>query len=936
MNGRNEYPKQGWRYLVTAIFLGVALQQSTGTVQAQELLWAKQADGGGIGRGIAVDGAGNSYVTGQFSGSTIFGPGEAHGTTLVSSGFIDTFVAKYTPSGDLIWAKRVGGTGLVHGYGIVVDSLGQSYVTGSFSPSAIFGRGETHETTLITSSQGFDIFVAKYGPNGALVWAKRAGGTTTIGSTGIGIAVDSSGQSYVTGHLGISVTFGHGEAHETTLVAPGTFVAKYASSGNLVWAKQAGGGSAGGIAVDGLGQSYVTGSFRRSATFGLGEHHETTLVVAGNGAVDMFVAKYATNGNLVWAKRAGGESLLSTVIGNGIAVDSTGKSYVTGKFVRSGSSSAIFGPGELNETTLLAATNDNTFVAKFDSAGNLVWAKGAGGAAQAFAVDGLGQSYVIGHFGNSATFGPGEAHETTLVADRSIEMFVAKFGSDGSLLWAKRAGGGNSTYGRGVAVDSTGQSYVTGEFTGSATFGPGESNETTLVGAAGLFVAKFSGAGLSSQHQKSIDFNGDGKADILWRNTKSGVVAIWLMNGAAIESTGFPGGVPLNWQIAAIGDVNGDGRADVIWRHVTTGAVALWLMNGTTVTATGFPGGAPVAWALAGTGDLNGDGQSDLVWRHTNSGAVAVWLMNGTTILSSGFLGGVPATWQIAGIGDVNGDGKADVIWRNSTSGTVAVWVMNGLAITSVGFPGSTSTDWKIAGMGDVDGNGTADVIWRHTNSGAVVVWLLNGTTMAASGFFAGKFADWKIAQVGDVNGDGNADVVWRSSSTGELDVWLMNGLTITSTGSPGATSPDWEIQGVGASNPTGVPSIPPGIPTITGVYSGTATVTNTNCSDPTLNTNFTANTQVNIGTQNGNAFTGVSSVELFFDGDVFFGTDQITGTVSSTGDITGTIVGQFEGTTSSGTFSGYVRGNTLFYSFSEQDTSGETCHTTGTVTATK
>jgi Tol biopolymer transport system component len=295
--------------------------------------------------------------------------------------------------------------------------------------------------------------------------------------------------------------------------------------------------------------------------------------------------------------------------------------------------------------------------------------------------------------------------------------------------------------------------------------------------------------------QGGADFDGDGKADFIWRNTSSGVVAVWLMNGVAIASTGFPGGVPLNWQIAAIGDVNGDGRADVIWRHAPTGAVALWLMNGTTVTATGFPGGAPVAWALAGTGDLNGDGNADLVWRHTNSGAVAVWLMNGTQIAGTGFPSGVPLAWHLAHVGDVNGDGKADVIWRHGSSGTVAVWLMNGLTVTSVGFSGSAPTEWVIAELGDVDGNGTADVIWRHTNSGAVVVWLLNGTTMAASGFFAGKALEWAIAQVGDVNGDGKADIIWRNTSTGVVEVWLMNGLTIASTGSPGATSTDWEIQ---------------------------------------------------------------------------------------------------------------------------------------------
>jgi hypothetical protein len=464
------------------------------------------------------------------------------------------------------------------------------------------------------------------------------------------------------------------------------------------------------------------------------------------------------------------------------------------------------------------------------------------------------------------------------------------------------------------------------------TTGAAVQTASTIVGFEDLAIQQET----VSTHESSHDLDGDGNADIVWRNTSSGVVAVWLMNGPTISNSGFPAGVPLVWQIAGVGDVNGDGKADVIWRNSTSGTVAVWLMNGLTITSVGFPGSTSTDWEIEQIGDVDGNGTADLVWRNTNSGVVAVWLMNGAAIASAGFLGGVPAVWQINGIGDVNSDGRADVIWRNDISGTVAVWLMNGLTISSVGFPGSATTDWQIVGMGDVDGNGTADVVWRNTNSGAVAVWLMNGATMASSGFFAGKFADWKIAQVGDVDGDGKADVIWRSSNTGMLDVWLMNGLTITSTGSPGTTPTDWEIQGGGDSNPTGVPPIPTGIPTITGVYSGTANATNTNCSDSSLNTNFTADVQVTILTQSGNVFTGQTTVELVFDGDVFSGIDQLTGTVSLTGDMTGTIVGQFEATTHAGTFSGQVRGNALSYGFSTQDTSGETCHTTGTVTATK
>ena len=294
------------------------------------------------------------------------------------------------------------------------------------------------------------------------------------------------------------------------------------------------------------------------------------------------------------------------------------------------------------------------------------------------------------------------------------------------------------------------------------------------------------------------DVNGDGKADLVWRNTSDGNTAIWLMDGIAIASTGFPGGVPLVWQIAGVGDVNGDGKADVIWQHTVTGTVAVWLMNGLSITSVGFPGSTSPAWQIAGVGDVNGDGKADLVWRNTSDGSTAIWLMNGATIASSGFLGGVPLAWEIAGIGDVNGDEKADVIWRHGQTGTVAIWLMNGLSITSVGFPASTSTDWQIAGVGDVNADGNADLVWRHTNSGEVVLWLMNGATIASSGLLGSVPLAWEIAGTDDVSGDGKADIIWRNSQTGTVAVWLMNGLSITSVGFPGSASTDWKIQNQG------------------------------------------------------------------------------------------------------------------------------------------
>jgi cold shock CspA family protein len=289
----------------------------------------------------------------------------------------------------------------------------------------------------------------------------------------------------------------------------------------------------------------------------------------------------------------------------------------------------------------------------------------------------------------------------------------------------------------------------------------------------------------------NFDVDGDGKADIVWRNTIDGNTAIWLLNGTAQGSNSFPGGVPLTWQIAAVGDVNADGMADVVWRNVTTGTVAVWLMNGHTITSVGFPGSTPTEWEIAQIGDINGDGKADLVWRNTIDGNTAIWFMNGAAIGSSSFPGGVSLAWQIVGIGDVNGDGKADVIWQNSPSGTVAVWLMDGFTIGSVGFPASVPLEWNLEGSGYVDDNGTQDLFWRNTNSGAVLVWLMNGASIAQSGNVASLPSDVEIHQVGDTNGDGRPDLILRNTTTGAVSVFLAGG----GSGSPGSVPLAWEIQ---------------------------------------------------------------------------------------------------------------------------------------------
>ena len=315
------------------------------------------------------------------------------------------------------------------------------------------------------------------------------------------------------------------------------------------------------------------------------------------------------------------------------------------------------------------------------------------------------------------------------------------------------------------------------------------------------------------------DFNNDVKGDVLWRNA-NGTLAEWDMNGSSIGSSYLTAGGAIvapdeSWSIAAISDFNNDGRADVLWRN-SNGPLALWGMNGAVVASNGYItiNGAVVApdasWSVVGAGDFNADGNSDVLWRNT-AGLTALWEMSGSSIIgSSGLIANGTAvnpdpSWSVAGIGDFNADNRADILWRNSSSGMLSLWTMNGATITSssaVTAGGSVvapDASWSVAGIGDFNGDGHADILWRN-NNGSLVEWLMNGSSIASSGAVtAGGEAEapdssWRIVDVADFSGDRKSDIMWRNDN-GATAEWLMNGTQIAS--SAGLANPDlsWTTQ---------------------------------------------------------------------------------------------------------------------------------------------
>ena len=389
--------------------------------------WAKQAGGTGEDTANTIAGFpdGSCVVSGSFYDAAIFGRGELNETNLISEESGDVFVARYNPDGTLAWAIRANGTSFESCRGIASFPDGSCVLTGYFEGRLTFGEGDDNETNL-TNDDFADVFVARYNEDGTLAWAKRAGGAKTC--TGNGIAAFSDGSCIVDIRIEGTATIGSGEVNEVNFTSFGEtdiLVARYNKDGSLRWAKQAGGISGDtpwGIATFPNGSCVVAGLISDVTTFGPGEINETTITTTGEA--DAFVARYNTNGTLVWAKHAGG---IMRDVARDVAAFPDGSCVVTGRFY----DTSTFGLGEFVETQLTSEDGADIFVASYKSNGKLRWAVQAGGLSseqgEALAIFDNGSFIVTGPFQDTATFHKGGENETQLVSVGDQDVFVVRY-----------------------------------------------------------------------------------------------------------------------------------------------------------------------------------------------------------------------------------------------------------------------------------------------------------------------------------------------------------------------------------------------------------------------------------------------------------------------------------------------------------------------------
>lgn len=375
-------------------------------------------------------------------------------------------------SQDWRWVKAAGGNNEDLGAAIAVDAAKNTYVTGYFLNNAQFGASN------LTNAGNRDIFIAKYNANGQVVWAQRAGGSGI--DEGRGIALDGSGNVYIAGYFNGTASFNTSPAAVNVTSAGGQdiFIAKYSNAGALEWVKRFGStlnDEAFAITASTGGEVLFTGMFRGTVAFG-----GTNLISAGTSSIDMVLAKMDASGNVFWAQKGGGAG---SDYGRAIAIDATGNAYITGDF----SSSAVFG----SVTLTGESSSQDAFFAKYDASGVLQWAKRGGGAFPDFGTgiqaDAAGNVYTTGYFGGNSTFGT-----LSVTHGANYDAFIVKFDGNGNALWVKKGGGAGTDYGKAICTDAAGNSYVTGYYEATATFG---GTPLSNAGTTDIFVAYYNSGG---------------------------------------------------------------------------------------------------------------------------------------------------------------------------------------------------------------------------------------------------------------------------------------------------------------------------------------------------------------------------------------------------------------------------------------------------------
>ncbi len=456
------------------LLLGLFLYASVCNAQTPVWGWGKnsQSPGGfshALGNSIATDTWGNIYTTGYYENPITFGAG-----LMSEPAFADFFLVKHNRAGGVVWNRWAAGISYsTVGNTVSTDIDGNVIVTGSFSRGiAVFGTD-----TLRSDSTGGGMFLVKYDSAGTVLWARSGVGSCS----GHSVTTDGAGNIYVSGAFySASATFSGITLYNDSISGYyNQFFLKYSPSGDIIWCRSNSAGLSGAItrlSASEPGYIYLLGTFSGSR-FTIGG---TTLYnYSSTGLLsDIYLARYDTAGNLIWARSAGGNNYDNIT---GVAADQYGNAYISGNFT---SDSIQFGTNTLRLDTSGVYTS-KLYLVKYDSSGNVIWARSDHATymsnAESVVLNVFDEPCIAGYFYSSnIIFGSDTFYDNG--------NFVVQYDTAGIVQWAKGFGDHNSEA-YAITRDGGNNLCLTGYQIGNLIIG-----NDTLFGSTGgvedVFVAK--------------------------------------------------------------------------------------------------------------------------------------------------------------------------------------------------------------------------------------------------------------------------------------------------------------------------------------------------------------------------------------------------------------------------------------------------------------
>lgn len=368
-------------------------------------------------------------------------------------------------------------------------------------------------------------------------FVKSIGGTNA--EYGQSIAYDSSGNMYIIGDFRGKADFDPGPGtfflksscpcDESDPLIPDVFFAKYSRNGALIWARKISGSGydyGKGIGVDAAGNVYITGSFESTADFDPGTAVKNLI---SSGGKDIYLAKYNANGEYVWAKSIGGIGFDES---NTLSVNASGVITIAGYF----GNTVDFDPSS-SATSFDAGGSSDPFFARYNTNGNLIWAKDITGngesSAQNIFIDGKGFIYVTGNFFGTSDFNTGAGTFNLTGADAK-DAFYTKYTSAGDFIWAASIGNIGDQTGASIIADNNGNVYATGYFVGTVDFNPGSSvyNLTSSNGFFNAYLLKLNKNGVF-EWANNIGGNQDDIGFSLALDARQNIYVTGYFNGTA-------------------------------------------------------------------------------------------------------------------------------------------------------------------------------------------------------------------------------------------------------------------------------------------------------------------------------------------------------------------------------------------------------------------